>query len=136
MAGPFPGMDPYIECQGNWVDFHNRLIAEACNALSVQLPDDYVPRVDERIEVVNFDGPCDTSYRPDVLIARQDAVVTANQSSKRAARTIKPVLIDVSDHDPEEIRHTWLEIRRLPNMELTTVVEVPSPTNKTGIGRA
>jgi hypothetical protein len=136
MAGPFPGMDPYIECQGSWPDFHSRLIAEASNALSVQLPDDYVPRVDERIELVNFDGPCETSYRPDVLVARQNMPVTPARPSKGGVHTIKPLLIDVSDHDPEEIRHTWLEIRRLPRMELITVVEVLSPANKTGIGRA
>ena len=54
MAGPFPGMDPYIESQGNWQDFHNRLITEMCNFLGVRLPEDYVARVDESIEVVGF----------------------------------------------------------------------------------
>ena len=136
MAGPFPGMDPYIECQGNWQDFHNSLIGEACNALGVQLPDGYVPRVDERIEVVGFSVPDEKSHRPDVLVARRDSPVRASRPSTRAVHTIKPVLIDVSDHDPEELRHTWLEIRRLPGMELVTVVEVLSPTNKSGIGRA
>jgi hypothetical protein len=28
MAGPFPGMDPYLEQQAAWPDFDNRLIAE------------------------------------------------------------------------------------------------------------
>ena len=46
MAGPFPGMDPYIESQGNWQDFHNRFIAELSNVLGMHLPDDYVARVD------------------------------------------------------------------------------------------
>jgi hypothetical protein len=128
-------MDPYIECQGNWPDFHSRLIAEACNALGVQLPDNYVPRVDERIEVVGFDGPEGTSYRPDVLVARRATPATASRPTTGAVSTIEPTLIDVSDHDPEEIRHTWLEIRRLPDMELVTVVEVLSPANKTGMGR-
>jgi hypothetical protein len=136
MAGPFPGMDPYIECQGNWPDFHSRLISEICNALGVQLPDNYVPRVDERIEVVNFDGPDGTSYRPDVVIARHEPPLTpARSAAGGGVITIEPTLIDVSSHDPEEIRHTWLEIRRLPTMELITVIEVLSPVNKGGIGR-
>ncbi len=84
MAGPFPGMDPYIECQGSWPDFHSRLIAEACNALSVQLPDDYVPRVDERIELVDFVRPGETSYRPDVLVARR--VTPARQPGRKGSR--------------------------------------------------
>ena len=72
MAGPFPGMDPYIECQGNWPDFHSRLIVEACNSLGARLPEDCVPRVDERIEVVSFTGSEAESYPPDGLIARHE----------------------------------------------------------------
>ena len=51
MAGPFPGIDPYIELEAPWPDFHNRLIAEICNELGTTLPGSYVVRVDERIEV-------------------------------------------------------------------------------------
>ena len=135
MAGPFPGMDPYIECQGGWPDFHNRLIAEACNALGSQLPDNYVPRVDERIELADFNGP-EQIYKPDVLITRNDEPVAARKPSKSAVYTLEPLLVDISDHDYEEIRSTWLEVRNLPSMDLVTVVEVLSPTNKTGMGRA
>jgi hypothetical protein len=35
----------------------------------------------------------------------------------------------------EEIRETWIEIRRLPDLELVTVIELLSPTNKAGTGR-
>jgi hypothetical protein len=136
MAGPFPGMDPYIECQGNWPDFHSGLIAEVRNALGTRLPDNYVARMGERIEVVSFDEADAGSYSPDVLVARRESSPTpVRPASGSAATTLEPVLIDVSDHDPEEIRHTWLEVRRLPDMELITVVEMLSPTNKTGVGR-
>ncbi len=136
MAGPFPGMDPYIECQGGWQDFHNQLIAEARNALGARLPDGYVARSDERIELTAFDGPSDASYWPDVLVARRENRSKASRETLGgSAITLEPTLIDVSKHDLEEIRHTWLEIRRLPELELITVVEVLSPTNKTGIGR-
>jgi Protein of unknown function (DUF4058) len=111
MAGPFTGMDPYIECQGNWPDFHSRLIVEACNALGVQLPNDYVPRVAERIKVVSFNSPDEKSYRPDVLVARQGTPSVASSQLTGTEDTIKPLLIDVSDHDQEETRHTWPEIR-------------------------
>jgi Protein of unknown function (DUF4058) len=136
MAGPFPGMDPYIEYQGNWQDFHNRLVAEMCNVLGVRLPEDYVARVDERIEVVGFDGPEPTSDKPDVLVARGERLSSPGRPTGGAApAAIEPVFIEVSDHDPEEIRHTWLEIRRLPDLALVTVVEVLSPSNKAWPGR-
>lgn len=38
MAGPFPGMDPCLEFQSPWPDFHNGLIAEIRNELGERLP--------------------------------------------------------------------------------------------------
>ena len=46
MAGPFPGMDPYLEFQAAWPDFYNGLIAEIRNELGERLP-----------------GPSETAYR-------------------------------------------------------------------------
>ena len=135
MAGPFPGMDPYIEAQGNWPDFHNRLVAELCNALGVGLPDDYVARVDERIEVVGFDGPDGPSCCPDVLVAAGDRTSAPERTGGVAVLEPEPRLIDVIDRDLDEARHVWLEIRRLPELELVTVIEVLSPVNKIGLGR-
>ena len=37
--------------------------------------------------------------------------------------------------DLEEIRERWIEIRTLPDRSLVTVIEILSPTNKTGSGR-
>jgi Protein of unknown function (DUF4058) len=137
MAGPFPGMDPYIESQGNWQDFHNRLITEMCNSLGIRLPDDYVARVDESIEVIGFGESERTVYRPDVLIARHDRP-ESNERSELAGSglaTVGPIMNEVIDHDPEDIRRTWIEIRRLPDLDLVTVVEVLSPVNKSWPGR-
>jgi Protein of unknown function (DUF4058) len=138
MPGPFPGMDPYIEFQQSWQDFHNRLIAELCNALGMQLPDDYVARVDERIELVDFDGPQGTAFKPDILLARDEGGrrPPRRSSGGPAVATLDPVYFEIVEHDPEEVRHTWLEIRRLPDRELVTVIEVLSPWYKAGRGRA
>ena len=43
MAGPFPGMDPYLEFQAAWPDFHNRLTAT--------LPETTTLTSDERVWV-------------------------------------------------------------------------------------
>jgi Protein of unknown function (DUF4058) len=137
MAGPFPGMDPYIECQGNWKDFHNSLIGEIRTALGMRLPENYVARVDERIEVVGFDEEAGTAYKPDVLVAWRERPEKAERTATLApsTATLDPVLIEVSERDPEEVRHTWLEIRRLPDLELVIVIEVLSPANKSRFTR-
>ena len=83
MRSPFPGMDPYLEDQGRWPDFHASTITYCRDALSDCLPDDYVAQMGEAVD---------------------------------------------------EVRDTWIEIRRLPDERLVTAIEVLSPTNKGSSG--
>ena len=137
MAGPFPGMDPYLEWQGAWRDFHNALIAELRNELGVRLPDNYVARLDERIEVASQGGSPPRSFLPDVLVAREPARAAGTGVAVVDApiATIEPELMEVSDRDPEEVKITWVEVRALPDLELVTAIEVLSPINKAWQGR-
>ena len=79
MPSPFPGMDPFLESQGFWQDFHFRIIAYCSDFLSSSLPDNYAALV--------------------------------------------------------EVPERWIEIKRLPDLALVTVIEILSPTNKSGPGR-
>ncbi len=117
MAGRFPGMDPYIELQAAWPDFHNGLIAEIRNELGTRLPDSYVARVDERIEVATWAPEPPRSFRPDVLVGRfeKTTVSTGVTSTTAQSATIEPKLVEILDRDPEEIRITWVEIPRCPS---------------------
>jgi hypothetical protein len=137
MAGPFPGMDPYLEFQAVWPDFHNSLIGEIRNELGATLPDAYVARVDERIEVVTADSEPARFFRPDVLVGRFEGDVDAGSIGlgKAATATLAPELVEVLGRDPEEVRMTWVEIRSLPELELVTAIEVLSPINKSWQGR-
>lgn len=137
MRSPFPGMDPYIEYQASWLDFQNRLVTSMCESLGVTLPEDYVARTDERIEIVSF-AEKSGHFGPDVLISRERGPrppVEPPSSSGNAA-TIAPVMAEVRLFDEVEERVVWLEIFHLPEMELVTVVEVLSPSNKQSPGRA
>jgi hypothetical protein len=137
MAGRFPGMDPYLELQAAWPDFHNGLIAEIRNKLGARLPDFYVARVDVRIEVATWALEPPRSFRPEVLVGRFEkcAASTGVTSPTAQSATIEPKLVEILDRDPEEIHITWVEIRALPKLELVTAVEVLSPINKSGQGR-
>jgi hypothetical protein len=130
-------MDPYLEYQSVWPDFHNRLIAEICNELGAKLPDSYVARVDERIEVATAESDAPSSYRPDVLVGRFDeGAASRTAASARASwATLEPQLVEILDRDPEELRITSVEIRALPNLQLVTVIEVLSPIYKSWQGR-
>jgi len=137
MAGPFPGIDPYLEFQAPWPDFHNGLIAEIRNELGARLPSAYVARVDERIEVSSSASDPPSSFRPDVLVGRfaGGAASSDAASAKSPTATIEPTLVEILDRDPEEIRITWVEIRALPELDLVTAIEVLSPINKSWQGR-
>ncbi|MGO9916743.1 MAG: DUF4058 family protein [Isosphaeraceae bacterium] len=137
MAGQFPGMDPYVEMQAAWPDFHNGLIAEIRNELGARLPDSYIARIDERIEVATWALEPPRSFRPDVLVGRfeKTAASPAVTSATASAATLEPKLVEILDRDSEEVRITWVEIRALRDLELVTVVEVLSPINKSGQGR-
>ncbi len=137
MAGPFPGMDPYVEMQAAWPDFQNRLIAEICNELGARLTDSYVARVDERVEVATWAPEPPRYIRPDVLVGRFEkrAVSSGVTLATAPATTLEPKLVEILDRDLEEVRVTWVEIRALPDLELVTAIEVLSPINKWGHGR-
>ena len=50
MAGPFPGMDPYLEHPANWYDFHHTFIHACRGALRKLLPGHYTARINERVD--------------------------------------------------------------------------------------
>ncbi len=137
MSGPFPGMDPYIELQAAWPDFHNGLIAEIRNELGARLPDSYIARVDERIEVATWEPGPSRSFVPDVLVARfqKGAASPGVAIGTAPTATLEPKLVEIVDRDPEQVRITWVEIRALPDLKLVTAVEILSPINKAGQGR-
>lgn len=104
MPSPFPGMDPLIEAAGLWHDFHGTFIHSWRDAIMAALPDDYVARTDERLTVSEAGGSrfAGALLEPDVI----------------------PILIE------EETRETFIEIYRLSDERLITVVELLSPSNK------
>ena len=56
MSSPFPGMDPWLEAPGRWPDVHNAFAAEIRGLLNRSLPLGYKARLEERNELVAFDG--------------------------------------------------------------------------------
>jgi Protein of unknown function (DUF4058) len=136
MAGLFPGIDPFLKFQAHWPDFHNRLITEICNELGSRLPAAYVARVDERVEVVIPETESPAVYRPDVLVGRfADSPAGGQPPHASATLVAEPIVAEILDQHPEEIRLTYVEIRALPGLDLVTVIEVLSPVNKSWQGR-
>lgn len=137
MSSPFPGVDPYIEAQGLWEGFHSRFLTYCCDALNEVLPGQYVADLGVRLELMDVAEAEPMEIIPDVLVSRGRRSVGGAGRVTRGGGTA--TIAPVDNALPEgkvEVRHVWIEIHRLPTRTPVTVIEVLSPTNKTGEGFA
>lgn len=128
---PFPGMNPYLEQPRFWPGLHNVLIAALQSSLGPRLPPQYRMEVNERYEV-DVTWPVDDAAKRDII---PDLSVTTERGNRGAGLVTEPsggVLVAT----PAPVRVVYLEVRRAPNDEVVTVVEILSPSNKVpGTGR-
>jgi hypothetical protein len=74
--------------------------------------------------------------RPDVAILREERGEHSRDTGGGVATLpLAPVSVPLVTEMVEDERARWLEIRRIPDMKLVTVIELLSPSNKIGIGR-
>ena len=130
MPSPFPGMDPYLESQGHWADFHSTFIHVARNAIVARLPADYVARIEERLYLVDVPGGTGPHFIPDVTLARVGKTRPVRAAAPRGVATLEPVVLAYQPALRESVRERWIEIRRRPAWEVVAAIEVLSPTNK------
>jgi hypothetical protein len=134
MPSPFPGMDPYLEDPAFWQDFHSRFINACSEVLSDRLPDGYEARIDERLRLIEH--RTEVTRLPDVAITRDRMIEQPfSERSTGSVATLEPVSIPLPTQY-EEVRDTWIEIIHRHDRSLVTVIEILSPTNKTGDGFA
>ncbi len=133
MPSPFPGMDPYLEDQAHWPDFHHEFIGELRRVLGQRLPPNYIARIGEHVYLLDpEDGPVKT-VRPDVLLSH-DPYSAGGQFTQSATALLEPVTLqNLRPLDP--VSEGFIEILYFPDEKVVTVLELLSPTNKNGNGR-
>jgi hypothetical protein len=136
MKSPFPGMDPYLEDPAFWPDFHTRFITYCSDYISDRLPEHYEARLDERLSVLEPIADQPATVIPDVTVsgtgARKPGIL---QTETASTATLEPVTIPLPEVFEDEVRESYIRIVRRPDRELVTVIELLSPSNKTGAGR-
>jgi len=129
-------MDPFLESQGYWQDFHFRLIAHCSEILSSRLPSNYAALIEERVQLVDASGDLVRGFRPDVAVVERGwSSARRSRESGSSVAIIEPVSLPLATRSLDEITERWITIRRLPERKLVTVIEVLSPTNKLPRGR-
>lgn len=126
MPSQFPGMNPYLEQDDAWHDFHERFIPLAAERLGTQLFPDYILKIDEHIYVHElpagerrFLGRADVAVGPTGFSAPSNEAVGVVDAPTR----VRIPAVDIE-------RLAFLEIRDRHSRELVTVVELLSPSNK------
>jgi hypothetical protein len=134
MPSPFPGVDPYLESQDLWPDFHARFIPALCDAISEQLPEPYVARIDERMNLVELPRGEVRQFRPDVaVVGQRQGEAQPMPTPGRGTLTLEPVTLSLKFL--EEFRQLSIEILHRPDQKVVAVLELLSPSNKAGNSR-
>jgi hypothetical protein len=137
VKSPFPGVDPYLESQSLWRDFHAKFINCWHELLLEKLPQRYDARMNEDVYIGRLK---EDRVRRLVL---PDVAIVGQRRSRRSTDGGSVAVEDDVTLSPVFIPHTVIEERRITNIEirerssgkLVAVLELLSPTNKTW-GRA
>ena len=133
---PFPGMNPYLEQPGIWPEVHNKVIVGLSDLLSPRLQPDYVVRTAQRVYIDAEPGTGGTTRQriPDAMILADGTIALRPEI---AAAEPKPGASAIAVALPvtELVRQRYLQVLRVDNLEVVAVIEVLSPSNKSGHDR-
>ncbi len=126
MPSPFPGMNPYLEQELVWHDFHESFMPLARDCLSAQVDPNYVVKIDEHVYIHELPaGSARLLGRADLGVAENSPPVA---SASETAVLEAPAKVSLPAVDFERL--SFLEIRDRADWRLISVVALLSPSNK------
>ncbi len=126
MPSPFPGMNPYLEQEEAWHDFHERFMPVAAEALEAQVGPKYIVKIDEQVYVHELpEEERALLGRADIFVSRASA---AGVERSPGGVLEAPAKVRLPTVDMEG--RAFVEIRDRRSRELVTVIELLSPSNK------
>jgi hypothetical protein len=133
MASPFPGVDPFIEDQHYWPDFHQSFMTYWRDSLLDVLPANYDARLEERVHRVELseENSGDPKY-PDITVSQLRPSPRRRRAAAGGTLTLQPITVALPLI--EEARESYLRILHRPDRTLVAVLELLSPSNKSGSG--
>ena len=126
MAGPFPGIDPYLENPLYWRGFHTGLITFMTAELNAVLPTGFAANYEERVYVI----PSERSIYPDLMVLHRPAEipVTGSGATAIAEPGAPHGILTVY---PEEVHEGFVEVRSADDWDqVVAIIEILSPANK------
>lgn len=132
MPSPFPGMNPFLEQETVFHDFHQTVIPLIRGALVEQVRPGYLIKLEEYLFIHELPAEQRRVLGvADVAVSRgtRPTTETSPSSSGSAGAIVAPVRRRLQLATETE-RHSYLEIRDRGNLQLVTVIELLSPSNK------
>lgn len=128
MPSVFPGMDPFLEGP-EWEGFHLLLIGELWNFLTPRVRPRYLVRAERRVYLEHQPDREHERMRPDVAVLAPDGTELAEAAvAPSPGGGLSPALLTLPVL--EERREGFLVVRLRETLDLVTVIELLSPTNK------
>jgi hypothetical protein len=126
MPSPFPGMNPYVEQDLAWHDFHERFLILGAGIIGAQVRPHYIVKIDEHV-YLHEQG--DETRQ---LLRRADLVLIPTRwpTSPEPAVGLLEAPMRIRFPEVDIGRETFVEIRDRHSLELVTVIELLSPSNK------
>ena len=126
MPSPFPGMNPYLEQEDAWHDFHESFMPRVRDLISAQVDPRYIVKIDEHVFVHEFSAETRRFLgRADIAVGRQ-GTDTGNDRTTAVMESPAEGYLPAVDVE----RLAFVEIRDRRNRQLVTLIELLSPTNK------
>jgi hypothetical protein len=130
MPSPFPAMDPYLEQEVLWHDFHERFLPAAAAQLSAQVLPRSIVLIDEHVYLHEpaIEGRLPVE-RPDLAVVRGPAA-EARPTVRGGAVGVLDAPVEVRLPEADRERESFLAVCDRGSRQVITVVELLSPTNK------
>lgn len=129
MPSPFPGMNPYLEQDDTWHDFHQRLIPLVAEEIGRQVRPAYIVKVEQNIYVHELpEGQRKLLGRPDIYLA-EGVGKKGSEAADSSVALMAPARAQLLPLTVTE-RDAFIEVRDRVERRLITAIELLSPSNK------
>jgi hypothetical protein len=119
-------MNPYLETEDAWHDFHERFMPLAADMIGAQVGPNYIVKIDEHLYIHEFSAEQRRFLgRGDIFVSEIPGAVTKTVAVATLGAPV-PVTLPAVDILSESV----IEIRDRRNRQLVTEIELLSPSNK------